>query len=68
MRRTVQVYTCQIPNCGERVESAQDLSTLREKTFLRYGVRALLCSQHYEKGNFDWVALEVAMLQKENQK
>jgi len=68
MRRTVQLFTCQVPNCGVREETASDLNALREKTFLRYGVRALLCSAHYEKGNFDWVQLEIAMMQKENKK
>lgn len=68
MRRKVQSFTCQVPNCGVREETEMDLDVLREKTFLRYGVRALICSAHYTQGNFDWVLLEIAMMQKENKK
>ena len=68
MRRTVQSYTCQVPNCGVREESTADLDALRKKTLLRYGVSALLCSRHFEHGDFDWVLLEVAMMKKSGQK
>ena len=64
LRRTVRTFICNIPGCGKEEESVQDFEILRDKTFKRYGVRALICRDHFERGNFDWVDLEIEMMRR----
>ncbi len=66
LRRQVRTFTCQVPGCVRVQDTGDSLETLRENTFKRYGVRALICFEHFQNGEFDWVALETAILQRDS--